>query len=346
MCQTSVNRDSKPGVPWTKLASDNELFIESHLPLIKRTVIDRLHLFVDTPIEEIRALSPQQLVEQGFCDPVRVFVKGEPHSTRKVEQERWRLISAISLCDQLVERLLCNDQNKLEIAEYETNPSAPGLGLSDDQQLAAFYVRVMRIAGGGEFAEADVTGWDWSVQEWELAEEAEFRIELGSMNPVAAQCMRARFICVANSVYALPDGSLVELLFAGVQLSGCFNTSSTNSRLRVFVAYLAGAMWAIAMGDDCVEDAVEQAREKYSALGHPLKMYVKKQTNFEFCSNIFSSEGAWPVDGTKTLYNLLEQKNITPELIYQFTAEMRNHPRREEYLASARRVMRAGKDSE
>lgn len=287
-------------------------------------------------------MTPQQLVELGLTDPVRVFVKDEFHSTRKVEQERWRLIFAVSLHDQLIERLLCGDQNDLEIANWMSHPSAPGLGLSDDQQLSALYARVMEAKGEDPLAEADVTGWDWSVQKWELLKEAEFRARLGSFSKTAAHCLTVRSHCLCESVYAMPDGSLLELLFGGVQKSGCYNTSSTNSRLRVFVAFLVGAQWAIAMGDDCLEQFVENAREKYAALGHPLKMYVEKDSDFEFCSTLFSSKGAWPVDGTKTLCKLLEQKHITTELLLQFKREMRNHPRKLEYFASAERVRRAG----
>lgn len=329
-------------MPWTKLSSDNEQFVQEHLPLIKRAVLERLKLYLTIPLDEILAMGPQQLVEAGIADPLRQFVKGEPHSTRKVKAQRHRLISAVSLIDQIIERLLCTNQNKLEIANWMDCPSAPGLGLSDDAQLKQLYEQIMDISGGS-LAEADVTGWDWSVQKWELMAEAELRIKLGSFTATARKCIRVRYHCLCESVYAMPDGSLVELIHGGVQVSGCFNTSSTNSRLRVLVAYLVGAEWAKAMGDDCVEDPVEEAEEKYAELGHSLKMYQRRKDQFEFCSMIFSEEGAWPVDGTKTLFNLLEQKLITPELLYQFRQEMRNHPRREEFLASAERVRRAGK---
>lgn len=320
--------------------------MEQCMPLIIREVLARLNTYTEFSVEEVDSMTPQELVEHGLTDPVRVFVKNELHSTRKRDQERWRLIFAVSFVDQIIERLLCNDQNKREISTWKDHPSAPGLGLSDDDQLSCLYKDMMTLFDGGEGAEADVTGWDWSVQHWELLEEAEFRITLGHMSKTAAHAMRLRYRCVSASVYALPDGNLATLLTKGVQLSGCFNTSSTNSRLRVFVAYLVGAEWAKAMGDDCVEDPVDDAVSKYAALGHPLKMYERRTDQFEFCSTIFSAEGAWPVDGTKTLGNLLEQKSITDEFVYQFSCEMRNHPRKQEFLESVERVRRAGKDAE
>ena len=39
-------------------------------------------------------------------DPIKVFVKQEPHKMSKIKQERYRLISGVSLVDTLVDRLL------------------------------------------------------------------------------------------------------------------------------------------------------------------------------------------------------------------------------------------------
>jgi hypothetical protein len=286
-----------------------------------------------------------ELVKLGYCDPVRDFTKKEPHSTRKTKSGRMRQIAAVSIVDQLIERLLCATQNKKEIDVWYKIPSAPGLGLSDDAQLSALYQRIISMMADGEGAEADIEGWDWSVKSWELMWEAEARIKLGNFSDRTALILRNRFHCVANSVYAMPDGNLIVLKEPGVQLSGCYNTSSTNSRLRVLIAYLIGALWAIAMGDDCVEEAVDNAQEKYLALGHRVKMYNRRKKEFEFCSNLFSEAGAWPVDGTKTLYRLLEQKKITPEFQVQFRNEMRNSPRLLEFLQSVERVLTAGGQS-
>jgi hypothetical protein len=276
------------------------------------------------------------------CDPVRVFVKGEPHSSNKVKEDRWRLIFAVSIVDQLIERLLCSEQNKEEIRKWDQCPSAPGVSLSSDASLKKLYDMIMTLKADGQMAEADVTGWDWSVKEWELLEDAHMRIHLGNFTPMSARALLNRQYCASRSVYAMPDGRLRVLRGDGVQISGCYNTSSTNSRLRVFVAYLCGALWAYAMGDDCVEEYVEDARERYAALGHPLKMYVQRDEEFEFCSLINTRDGAWPVDGTKTLFKLIEQKAITPELLAQFHLELRNHPRLAEFLECVERVSQAG----
>lgn len=336
-----MDPDSKPGIPWLQFG-DNKAFLRDNRDFVKELVIDRLNVLssMDPELE----YSPTDLIQMGAGGIVRLFVKGEPHSLSKRQSDRWRLISACDIIDQLVERLLSTAQNKAEIASWMKNPSAPGLGLSDDSQLRDLYERVMEARGGKPLAEADVTGFDWSVQEWELMFDAETRADLCDASPFTRHLFMMRETVVCNSVYAIPDGSLLILTTPGVQLSGRYNTSSTNSRIRVMIAYLVGAKWAIAMGDDCLEDFVEDAEKAYKILGHPLKMYEQRETEFSFCSHWFTSDGAYPEDGTKTLYNLLEQKVITPELLTQFTSNMRNSPRREEFLASAQRVIASGRE--
>jgi hypothetical protein len=335
-----IVRSSKPGIPYHTDYLDNGVFVDQGLKTLTKLVIDRLKLMCEKPVE---ALSASELLAQGFCDPVRTFVKGEPHSKKKVEQGRWRLIFAVSLVDQVIERLMCSRQNNAEIDDWIKCPSAPGLSLQTDDNLRTIREHVVRLAQGKALAEADVTGWDWSVKEWELVLEGEMRIRLGGMQGFAAQVMRARALCASRSVYCMPDGKLLCHLDGGVQISGSYNTSSTNSRLRVAVAFLSGASWAFAMGDDCLEEFVEDAPQKYAALGHPLKMYEKRDPGapFEFCSTLFTDGVCAPVDYTKTFYKLLTQKSITLDLWEQFSEHTRHVPQ----LGSLARIIAGWKTS-
>lgn len=330
-----IPKTSKPGVPLMTLGDVNHdiLSLKENLELVVDATIQRLKLLSEL---DCTGLSGSDMVRRGLCDPVRMFIKDEPHPLKKQKSKRWRLIMAISAVDQLVERLLCSAQNKEEIAQWKKIPSAPGISLTDDSALEAFRQRINSYPG--TTAEADVTGWDWSVKEWELLLEADMRADLCDASDWLRRIFRNRELCVSHAVYALPDGTLVDKAVPGVQCSGRYNTSSTNSRLRVMLAHLCGASWACAMGDDCVEQYHPDAAEKYNAFGHPLKMYNEVGEDFEFCSLKFTAERVYPVDGTKALYNLLEQKELTDEFLDQFCMEMRNHPRKSEFLASVERV--------
>lgn len=343
MIKFQVPRSSKPGIPYSQLGHCNKDILEENLELITILVLERLRRLGSPEFEKrTKDASPLDLVEAGYVDLVRVFVKNEPHSASKLKSNRWRLICCVSIVDQLVERLLCSAQNKAEIGTWKTIPSAPGLGLTRDHDLAEFRHRIKNLSPNG-LAEADVVGWDWSVQPWEIDLDTECRIELGNMRGFPARVLRARAHCLKHAVLSIPDGRLFRLAHPGIQLSGSYNTSSTNSRMRVAVALLAGAKWAVAMGDDCLEDPVADAEQIYARYGHPLKMYVRRSCGdpFEFCSTLFTEAGAWPVDGTKTLYRLIEQKTISDELHSQFAMEIRNSPRRDEFFDCVTRVLTA-----
>lgn len=324
---------SKPGVPYIALGKDNSDILEEHHDLIVEATIERLR---ELSKIDCSGMGARELIQRGLVDALRIFIKGEPHALKKLLSKRWRLIMASSVVDQLVERVLCAAQNKKEISIWNTIPSTPGISLSDDEQLKLFHKRIMDLPG--TVAEADVTGWDWSVKEWELLLEGEMRADLCNATPWLRRIFRNRELCCARAPLCLPDGTLLEKAVPGVMPSGRYNTSSSNSRLRVAVAMLCGAEWAVAMGDDCLEQYKPDAQALYEKLGHPLKMYNERDDEFEFCSQVFTRNCVYPADGTKTLYNLLEQKTLSPELLNQFKMEMRNHPRKGEFLASVFRA--------
>ncbi|UXD79163.1 polyprotein P2ab, partial [Xufa yellow dwarf virus] len=314
IAQRQVNRDASPGVPLAILGTKNGVVLDQHHDLVVEAVWARLEALAQAD------LSPQQdpvsLVVNGLCDPVRLFVKQEPHPKRKLREGRFRLISSVSLIDQLVERVLFGYQNSLEIATWKTCPSKPGMGLSVPEQAKAIWEYAEYRHTRAPAAEADISGFDWSVQVWELMADVEMRIQLGDFSPKVERAARNRFICLANSVFQLSDGTLISQGLPGLMKSGSYCTSSSNSRIRCLMAKLIGSEWAMAMGDDSVEGWVENAKEKYLALGHTCKDYIaceteitrkgRKLRRFNFCSHEISSQGAFLTTWEKTLFRFLE----------------------------------------
>jgi hypothetical protein len=260
--------------------------------------------------------TPVSLIEMGLCDPVRLFVKQEPHPSRKIREGRFRLISSVSLIDQLVERMLFGYQNRLEISRWKSCPSKPGMGLSQAHQAEAVWEYAAYRATKSPAAEADISGFDWSVQHWELMEDCEMRIVLGDFGPLAAKAARNRFTCLANSVFQLSDGTLIAQGLPGLMKSGSYCTSSSNSRIRCLMAKLIGSEWCMAMGDDSVEGFVPEAQEKYRALGHECKEYLPCETTssgelkkFNFCSHELSRDKCFLTTWEKTLFRYLNSKD-------------------------------------
>lgn len=323
----AINPDSGPGVPLMFLSATDSELVREHRNLIHRCVNERMQLLLS---EDHRSLSPEELVARGVVDPVRLFIKNEPHPPRKFKSGKMRLISSVSLIDQLIERLLCGEQNACEIANWHRIPSKPGMGLDSKENRD-----LVRAAVREDAAEADVSGWDWSVQGWELAWEAEARIQLSSLPPPLALAMRNRFHCVANTVFVEPGGFMFAQVVPGIQLSGCYNTSSSNSRMRVMAAHLIGAKWCFAMGDDCVEQYVPDAAQKYAALGHVVRMYRKAHpTAFEFCSHKFFVDRSYPVTAGKSLFRILS-KDWEERDLEQFAAYLIDHADKGKLIALA-----------
>jgi hypothetical protein len=322
-----LNKVGSPGLPWAAIAPTKGLLCEQHGSLLADAVVEMLDKLDSVELSQIpEAADPQWLVDNGFDDPVRLFVKQEPHTLEKSSEGRHRLISSCSVRSEIVERLLCHVQNEAEIDRWVDCPSKPGIGLSLDEQAKALFSSVSPFLESA--AEADVSGWDWSVKWWMFEMEAEARILLCGAAPTSsfARILRNRIWCLARSVFATSDGKLFKQSVPGVMKSGSYLTSSSNSRMRVMVAYLIGASWAIAMGDDSLETWTPNAVERYKSLGIKVKMFRRCGDSFEFCSHRFVDGVAIPLNWAKGLFRLLSAP-LDAERVEQFKFEYRHSPR-------------------
>lgn len=321
-----VNSDSSPGMPFIALGCvDNASVLAKYPDQLKAAVWQRLLVLTFGNVERLNAV---QLVQSGAADPVRIFVKNEPHNRLKVAQGRMRLISSVSLVDQLVERILMSQQNKSEIDRWHEIPSKPGMGLNDDG-LKKIYDYVSQWPNKFE---ADISGWDFGLQAWEMLWEADVRAELADMvGSLYHKAIRARVWCEANSLFMLSDGSLIAQTVPGKRCSGSYNTSAGNSRCRVMLGYLVGAPHIMAMGDDSVEVGVEEHRMRYEKLGHIVKAFAPCINGFEFCSTRIVRENdgrvtGVPVNWSRTFYRLLHAHQDFDARLMQFQYEMRHSP--------------------
>lgn len=329
-----VVKTANPGFPLASLFATNQKVVE-HLGMefLIDVVLERMEKLLRTDITD---MSPVELVKQGLCDPIRAFVKNESHPLTKQLTNRWRIISSVSIVDQLIDRLLHTTQNKVEIALWQFIPSAPGLGLSSDADGKKLIKRIERLAKDGDVALSDVSGFDWSVQEWEILLDARARCELQAAPPANRDLIMKRANCLCTSLWVAPDGVIFAQTFKGVVKSGTYNTSSTNSRIRAIMAWLAGALWAVTMGDDCVEEPSSDAERVYKELGHPLRKY-EIGYNFDFCSFDFDREAGTfkPSDPTKTLHTLLAKEKegvFDLQALQSFIGHVRNHPDKKVYF--------------
>nr|UHS71607.1 MAG: putative RNA-dependent RNA polymerase [Barnaviridae sp.] len=331
-----VQPNSSPGVPYVKLAKTNkDLFASTHhRGLVFSAAAQRVRRICTFTREQISAMTAGDLVREGLVDPIKVFIKQEPHKVAKVESGKLRIISNVSIVDQLIERVLCAKQNKAEIRRWKTCPSKPGMGLHDEGLRELFAEVCDAFSTHEKLAETDISGWDWSVKDWLLGFDAELRTELyhAPITSALAHLLWFRGYAVARKVFCLSNGQLFEQRVPGIQASGSYNTSSSNSRMRIVLAYLIGCRWAIAMGDDDVEDFVDGADPAYQRLGFAVKDYKVLDTRgwFNFCSTSF--EGSWrgyPSQWLRTVYRYLSHSAASHAVNSQYRAQLvddlRNH---------------------
>jgi hypothetical protein len=326
---TGVNLDAGVGVPYCNIALTVKPFLGQYKAIIVALIYQRIKILLALPHELVQQLTAEEKVILNLCDPVRFMIKNELHKLTKIEQKRFRLISSVSFIDAIVQRVVYFTQNIMEIQHYDTIPSKPGFGLSRKSQRAKLYKSIpLKTA-----VFTDVTAWDWSVKYWQLLADAERRVRLCTYlgNPLFFKRLVFNLTeCTAHTLYCFSNGILVAQLTKGIQNSGHYCTSSTNSFMRVHLADLIGASWAVAMGDDDIEEFVEDAQTKYLNLGFQVKGYDRfdpVDPFIDFCSHRIYPDGkAYPLNWPKMVGNYLLRKEKTDTDGLQLIDELKDSP--------------------
>lgn len=115
------------------------LFDEDRVAILKQLVYHRLQTVV--------------------ADPIRVFVKPEPHKTSKLEEGRLRLISAVSFTDTMCDRVMTGALARRILSMVGHTPVKIGWSpVSGGARLMTHLFAGCRTRG------LDKTAWDWSIQ--------------------------------------------------------------------------------------------------------------------------------------------------------------------------------------
>lgn len=325
-----INRASSPGLPWARLGSTKGKILDNHRGLIVEAVLDRLQVLSGP---SLKTKSPTELVSDFAVDPVRLFIKNEPHLLSKLEENRYRLVSNCSIVDELVTRILFSNQVNAEIDNWITCPAKPGAGLIlEEQQLALWHSVFPWIT---KAVSTDVSGWDWGVFEWMLL--LNLRIHLSMLrvdeNHIYSRICYNWLWSYMSTLFVTSDGKMFITPIRGIVKTGSFVTASHNSRMRAQVGYLIGVKNIITMGDDATEEEVEGLMNLYQNLGLKVKEVVKFDgRSFSFCSHMFRGGKAVPENHVKMFFNLL----MTPKSaisLEQFKLELRSSPMLPKLLA-------------
>ncbi len=266
-------------------------------PLLEEVLdrIERWEALTPTQLDELRK-DPVLAIKWGLRDPVRPFVKGEMHPSRKVSTPR--LIMAISIADQLLERFIFHEFSKTEKQNYPQYSNMVGFGRSFEHTCAITQkVKDNSNRSGVGPTASDVSGWERRVS----ADSLEEVPRVIHMRCEAAEGVRENFLHLAT-IWAIVSARptyvvgfrLYNSLNFGMMPSGTFMTSFGNGIMRILFAFSAGAEFVVVLGDDCLEWNRDPAamKEYYNACGlvtRDVETFPSSGTQFTFCSKYYDA---------------------------------------------------------
>lgn len=227
-----------------------------------------------------------------------MFIKREPHKIAKLVEQRYRLIWALSLEDQMVDRWLFLSWISAEIRAYDKVSSKTGWSA-----IPAGY-RLYERTFRGKVLTTDASSWDWFFPPWLfhwIWEAKKGLLVDPSEDYLRAVEMRMRELYGDRCLVRLPTGQLLRQLDWGIMKSGSLLTLSHNSAGEFGVYSCAyrqlgltmGELWC--MGDDTelemlgeTEDEIKQVMDVVSSYGVKVKHYSHER---EFAGFQFPREG-------------------------------------------------------
>ncbi|APG75824.1 hypothetical protein 2 [Hubei sobemo-like virus 12] len=297
--------------------------------------VQDLHAVV---FERIRQLEAGEYV----CDPIKVFVKQEPHKAKKLTNEKYRLISAVSLVDTMIDRILGRSffesvlENNLEV------PSAIGWSPNKGGYRA---LRAIFPKGEKVFT-SDKSNWDWTVQKWlicaffEVVNELCYTEDKELYQRWYALLWKRCELLFNRAFFKFQDGTIVQQKLPGLQKSGCYWTIVLNTVGQDILHVAAGGVGRIlGLGDDIAQE-VEVDPEKYLERVQRYGCEVKEfsiDKVFDFGGYHYEGEIPTPVYHGKHVYQMVHAEVGDVAL---WDSYLGNYAGDEEWFEAIRKVAR------
>nr|QIJ56917.1 RNA-directed RNA polymerase [Scaphoideus titanus sobemo-like virus 2] len=286
-----MDMSSTPGYPYQLSIPTNGMFLGSNGD----------GTFCESRLRAVYEIVLRQISERE-ADPIRLFIKQEPHKASKVEKEAWRLISSVSVVDQIIDHLLFDPMNHKLAQNYLY--VVPQIG------WAPLYLGWALIPSSG--VAMDKSGWDWSVRPWLAEVVLALRKRLcDNLTPEWEELASWRYqMLFGNPVYVTTGGRFFRQKQPGVMKSGCVNTISDNSImqdvLNKVVELETGltSSWMRTMGDDTLQSDPGDVPTYVSTLS---KYCIVKDVKYavEFAGYRFGMKNIDPLYFQKHCWQLL-----------------------------------------
>jgi hypothetical protein len=246
--------DKSPGAVFErKCGGKNEIVFKTYgCDAIKLMVKERLTQYLET--EDSRYIAA----------PLKLFIKNEPHSWKKQQQQRWRLIWCVDLIDQIIDRLLWQEMIDATINNHTGTPSKVGMSF----QYGGIDKMVKQYSNNSrKWRSFDVSGHDMSAAAFVIEDITKLNQQLciSVANPHLSKWVllgEKRLQSVLYGTFSFSDGLTLRKIKPGLQISGHLCTIDNNSKYLVYLRVLCDIMndqptqenCIVTMGDDNVQD--------------------------------------------------------------------------------------------
>lgn len=280
-------------------------------PLVYQYSTNRILFGVkDGIINELRKIMVWEMVCQRIqsrdSDPIRLFIKPEPHKKKKLENKAYRLISSVSVVDQIIDHMLNDPMNDLATSNWWNNPVKIGWS----QLLGGWKVMPRH------YLAMDKSSWDWTVMLWLLEMVFELRALLCNTKGPQFELWRElaswRFEQLfVKFKFVTSGGFILESLIQGVMKSGMVSTLIDNSLMQLIIHIRVSLelgqlpVSIMAMGDDVVMQFISYLKE-YLDLMNQFCIVKSVSYKTEFAGHRFEECGfVEPLYRGKHAFNLL-----------------------------------------
>lgn len=201
-------------------------------------------------------------LKQGDCEPypLKMFIKEEPLSHKKLQEGRARIIFSLALEDQVVDKILFGAWHRAE--EHNASVIPNKVGWSPVPEGFWLVKRDFPLSDPEPLA-TDCSAFDWTFPAWTIPVILDQKLEQADeYDPLYEKAVRSRVseIMGKNCTVRFPNGALYRQDFEGLMKSGWLLTISCNgwsqflinalAWLRTHPDKLMPKMWT--MGDDVI----------------------------------------------------------------------------------------------
>nr|UCS96380.1 MAG: RNA-dependent RNA polymerase [Riboviria sp.] len=246
-------------------------------------------------------------LEDRDSDPIRLFIKPEPHKKTKLEKGQFRLISSVSVIDQILDQMIFGEQNESFLNNYHFTPVKVGW---------SWMLGGWREVPRANMLACDKSSWDWTVSAWLIELELKVRGNLivSPLKDYWLDLARWRYKCLfKDNIFVTSGGLVFRVLKPGLMKSGCVNTIVSNSLmqllLHVRVSLELGKpirnLWA--MGDDTLQPVMAWGKDYVMRLSRYCILKECNETS-EFAGFRWDGRFIEPIYKAKHAFQILHVK--------------------------------------